>query len=85
MVKQNMNSFLQHTDSNEKPPFFLIAGPCVIENHDTTCEVARVLQDLTKRLGIPLIFKASFDKANRTAFDAFRGPGMTKALKSWTK
>ncbi|GAB6145146.1 3-deoxy-8-phosphooctulonate synthase [Desulfocicer niacini] len=80
MVKQNMNSFLQHTDSNEKPPFFLISGPCVIENHDTTCEVARVLQDLTKRLGIPLIFKASFDKANRTAFDAFRGPGMDKGL-----
>ena len=75
-----MNSFLQNTDSKEKIPFFLIAGPCVIENYDTTVEVARVLEKLTRKLGISFIFKASFDKANRTAFNAFRGPGMDKGL-----
>jgi 2-dehydro-3-deoxyphosphooctonate aldolase (KDO 8-P synthase) len=75
-----MNHFLQNINSKGKPPFFLIAGPCVIENYDTTCQVARVLAELTHKLGIPFIFKASFDKANRTAFDAFRGPGMDEGL-----
>ena len=85
MVKQKMNPFVQNIDSKPPPPFFLIAGPCVIENYDTTCEVARVLKAVTLKLGIPFIFKASFDKANRTAFDAFRGPGMDKGLETLKK
>jgi len=75
-----MNHFLQAINSKAKPPFFLIAGPCVIENYDITYQVARTLGELTHKLGIPFIFKASFDKANRTAFNAFRGPGMDEGL-----
>ncbi len=75
-----MNYFLEDKTVKGKPPFFLIAGPCVIENYDTTCQVARFLGELTHKLNIPFIFKASFDKANRTAFDAFRGPGMDQGL-----
>jgi len=75
-----MNHFLQNIDPKGKAPFFLIAGPCVIENYDTTYQVAQVLAELTHKLDIPFIFKASFDKANRTAFDAFRGPGMDEGL-----
>jgi 2-dehydro-3-deoxyphosphooctonate aldolase (KDO 8-P synthase) len=61
-------------------PLLLIAGPCVIENHTTTYEIAARLQSLTQRLHIPFIFKASFDKANRTSIQSFRGPGLTKGL-----
>lgn len=59
---------------------FIIAGPCVIEN-DTLCmEIARELVTIQKRTNIPFIFKASFDKANRTSIDSFRGPGLKKGL-----
>ncbi len=75
-----MNHFLQNTAPKGKALFFLIAGPCVIENYDTTHQVAQTLAELTHKLGIPFVFKTSFDKANRTAFDAFRGPGMDKGL-----
>ena len=59
----------------------LIAGPCVIEDADTVFYTAEFLKGLTQRLGIPFIFKASYDKANRTSIDAFRGPGVTDGLK----
>lgn len=61
-------------------PLALIAGPCVIESEEKTMEIARYLRDLTGKLGIPLIFKASYDKANRTSRDAYRGPGLTRGL-----
>jgi len=61
-------------------PLALIAGPCVIEDDEKTAEIARYLKDLTGDLGIPLIFKASYDKANRTSRDAYRGPGLTRGL-----
>jgi 2-dehydro-3-deoxyphosphooctonate aldolase (KDO 8-P synthase) len=61
-------------------PFVLIAGPCVIEDEKKTLEIAGNLKEVTGKLGIPLIFKASYDKANRTANDAFRGPGLTRGL-----
>jgi 2-dehydro-3-deoxyphosphooctonate aldolase (KDO 8-P synthase) len=61
-------------------PFFLISGPCVIEDEDTTLEIATQLKSMTDRLGIPFTFKASYDKANRTAVTAFRGPGLTDGL-----
>jgi 2-dehydro-3-deoxyphosphooctonate aldolase (KDO 8-P synthase) len=62
-------------------PFFLIAGPCVVESQALVEGVAGTLKELTARLGIPFIFKASFDKANRSSKDSFRGPGMEAGLK----
>jgi 2-dehydro-3-deoxyphosphooctonate aldolase (KDO 8-P synthase) len=59
---------------------FLIAGPCVIENPRHPREVAARLKDITSALGIPLIFKASFDKANRSSLGSFRGPGLERGL-----
>lgn len=62
-------------------PLFLIAGPCVIESEALCVETAGTLRDLTRELGIPFIFKSSFDKANRTSHESFRGPGMAAGLK----
>jgi 2-dehydro-3-deoxyphosphooctonate aldolase (KDO 8-P synthase) len=62
-------------------PFILIAGPCVIEDEETTRETAIFLKDITDRLKLPFIFKASYDKANRTSMNSFRGPGMAKGLR----
>jgi len=61
-------------------PFVLIAGPCVIESEAICLETANFLADLTKSLGIPLIFKSSYDKANRSSMNSYRGPGLTKGL-----
>ncbi len=63
-------------------PFFLIAGPCVIESETLVLEVAGRLRDMTATLGIPFIFKASFDKANRSSRASFRGPGIEAGLKA---
>jgi 2-dehydro-3-deoxyphosphooctonate aldolase (KDO 8-P synthase) len=62
-------------------PFFLIAGPCVIESEALVLDVAGRLKEMTERLGIPFIFKASFDKANRSSRASFRGPGIDAGLK----
>jgi len=62
-------------------PLFLIAGPCVIEGEAMVQESAGVLKAITDALGIPLIYKASFDKANRSALDSFRGPGVEAGLR----
>src|SRR5262245_64818556 len=59
---------------------FLIAGPCVIENPRHPFQVAARLKDITEELGIPLIFKASYDKANRSSLGSYRGPGLEKGL-----
>jgi 2-dehydro-3-deoxyphosphooctonate aldolase (KDO 8-P synthase) len=61
-------------------PFFLIAGPCVIENEDLTLRVAHALRDIAERLDVPVIFKTSYDKANRTSLHSFRGPGIRQGL-----
>ena len=63
-------------------PFFLIAGPCVIESEALVHEVAGRLKEMTGKLGIPFIFKASFDKANRSSRSSFRGPGIEAGLKA---
>jgi 2-dehydro-3-deoxyphosphooctonate aldolase (KDO 8-P synthase) len=63
-------------------PLFLIAGPCVIESQALLQEVAGTLKQVTDALGIPLIFKASFDKANRSSVASFRGPGLAAGLKA---
>ncbi len=62
-------------------PLVLIAGPCVIEDYETTRKIAGHLKEITAKLGMPFIFKASFDKANRTSVAAFRGPGLSEGLK----
>ncbi|MBV6417981.1 MAG: 2-dehydro-3-deoxyphosphooctonate aldolase [Steroidobacteraceae bacterium] len=62
-------------------PFFLIAGPCVIESAQLVFDVAGRLKDITSRLGIPFVFKASYDKANRSSRASFRGPGIEAGLK----
>ena len=62
-------------------PFFLIAGPCVIESERLALETASQLKEITGRLGIPFIYKSSFDKANRSSKDSFRGPGMDEGLR----
>jgi 2-dehydro-3-deoxyphosphooctonate aldolase (KDO 8-P synthase) len=63
-------------------PFFLIAGPCVIESEALVIDVAGRLRDITETLGIPFVFKASFDKANRSSRSSFRGPGLEKGLEA---
>lgn len=62
-------------------PFFLIAGPCVIEGEQFAVDTAGQLQEMTKRLQIPFIYKSSFDKANRSSGKSFRGPGVEEGLR----
>ncbi|MBT8489828.1 MAG: 3-deoxy-8-phosphooctulonate synthase [Deltaproteobacteria bacterium] len=62
-------------------PFVLIAGPCVVEDEQTTRDIATFLKNMAQELTIPFIFKASYDKANRTSKDSFRGPGMKEGLR----
>ena len=61
-------------------PFFLIAGPCVIESREAVLEISTALREISDRLNILLIFKSSFDKANRTAGESYRGPGLEEGL-----
>jgi 2-dehydro-3-deoxyphosphooctonate aldolase (KDO 8-P synthase) len=62
-------------------PFFLIAGPCVIESEALVMEVAGRMRELARELGIPYVFKASYDKANRSSRGSFRGPGLDEGLR----
>jgi 2-dehydro-3-deoxyphosphooctonate aldolase (KDO 8-P synthase) len=66
-------------------PFFLIAGPCVIESEALVLEVAGRMREITRELGIPYIFKASFDKANRSSKSSYRGPGLEAGLRILAK
>lgn len=63
-----------------KNPLLLIAGPCVIESEERTLKIAKGIKEITDELGIPFIFKASYDKANRSSFGSFRGPGEKDGL-----
>ena len=65
----------------DSAPLALIAGPCVIENYESAREIAAELKVICDRLDVPLIFKASYDKANRTSAASFRGPGLDNGLK----
>lgn len=62
-------------------PFFLIAGPCAIETEQLALDTAHQLKEMTDRLGINFIYKSSFDKANRSSIDSFRGPGVDEGLR----
>ena len=63
-----------------KDNFFVIAGPCVIEDYSTLSEIADFLKNLSIELNFPLIFKASYEKANRTSIKSYTGPGLEKGL-----
>ena len=83
-----MNIVSINRPGNEEPikagtghPLLLIAGPCVLESEALAREVAAALQEIAERLSISLVFKSSFDKANRTSLDSFRGPGLAAGLK----
>ena len=71
---------LDEIKTGKHAPLIIIAGPCVIEDQPTTLEIAAFLKELTTRLKLPLIFKASFDKANRTSLRSYRGPGLAKGM-----
>lgn len=75
-----MDNFFFNLIDRPDPGFFLIAGPCVIESHEITYRIAKHLKKITRQLDIPFIFKASFDKANRTSVHSFRGPGFNDGL-----
>jgi 2-dehydro-3-deoxyphosphooctonate aldolase (KDO 8-P synthase) len=62
-------------------PFFLIAGPCVVEGEALAVDTAGTLKELTGRLGIPFVFKSSYDKANRSSLSSYRGPGVEEGLR----
>jgi 2-dehydro-3-deoxyphosphooctonate aldolase (KDO 8-P synthase) len=64
-----------------KKPFVLLAGPCAIEEEDRVLRIAEGIKKITDRLGIPYVFKASFDKANRSSIDSYRGPGLEEGLR----
>ena len=66
-------------------PFFLIAGPCVVESEQMAIDVAAYLQELTTELGIAFIYKSSYDKANRSSQDSYRGPGIDEGLRILAK
>jgi 2-dehydro-3-deoxyphosphooctonate aldolase (KDO 8-P synthase) len=74
IFKENSSS------SDSKSALAVIAGPCVIEDDHTTLEIASFLKNLTAELELPFVFKASFDKANRTSIQSYRGPGLEKGL-----
>ena len=75
-----MNNFFFDLIQDRPSAFFLIAGPCVIESYETSLSIAKHLKKVTQDLGIPYIFKASYDKANRTSIQSFRGPGPEQGL-----
>jgi 2-dehydro-3-deoxyphosphooctonate aldolase (KDO 8-P synthase) len=68
-------------DVGNREPLFLIAGPCVIEGEEMALEIAGTLRELTRRLGVHYVFKASFEKANRTSVRSARGPGLEEGLR----
>ncbi len=73
---------IAHFEAGPDRPLFLIAGPCVIESESLVIEVAGRLREITAKLAMPFVFKASFDKANRSSRASFRGPGIAAGLKA---
>ena len=72
---------LAHFEAGNDKPFFLIAGTCVVESEAMALDTAGTLKEICESLGIPLIYKSSFDKANRSSAGSFRGPGMEEGLR----
>lgn len=72
---------LARYEVGNRHPMFLIAGPCVVESESLVMHVAERMKEITSRLGIPYVFKASYDKANRTSASSYRGPGIAEGLR----
>jgi 2-dehydro-3-deoxyphosphooctonate aldolase (KDO 8-P synthase) len=72
---------LANFEAGATEPLFLIAGPCVVEGPQLTLDIAGRLKEITTRLGVPFIFKASYDKANRSSLKSYRGPGIDAGLR----
>ena len=72
---------IAHTKLGGNNPLFIIAGPCVIESEDIVFSAAKRLKEICSSIGLPLLFKSSYDKANRTSLSSFRGPGLEKGLR----
>ncbi|MFP4371218.1 MAG: 3-deoxy-8-phosphooctulonate synthase [Halanaerobium sp.] len=66
---------------DQKKPFVLLAGPCAIEEEDRVMRIAEGIKKITEKLGIPYVFKSSFDKANRSSIESYRGPGLEEGLR----
>ncbi len=66
---------------DQEQPFVLLAGPCAIEEEDRVMRIAEGIKKITAKLGIPYVFKASFDKANRSSIESYRGPGLEEGLR----
>jgi len=66
---------------DQEKPFVLLAGPCAIEEEDRVMRIAEGIKEITERLGIPYVFKSSFDKANRSSIESYRGPGLEEGLR----
>ena len=80
MAKTAVVEMAEGIDVGPGRPLMFVAGPCVIESGEHVLRMARLLRDLAAELGVPLVFKASFDKANRSALGSFRGPGLAEGL-----
>lgn len=76
----NKVTISNNTEIGKGLPLCIIAGPCVIEEYSIMLKIAKTLKDITQKLGLPYIFKASYDKANRTSISSFRGPGIDEGL-----
>ena len=72
---------LTHFAAGNHLPLFLIAGPCVVETESLAVDTAGALKSMTDDLGIPFIFKSSFDKANRSSLESYRGPGIDEGVR----
>ena len=72
---------LAHFEAGNDQPIFLIAGTCVVESQDMAIDTAGALKEICAKLGVPFIYKSSFDKANRSSAGSFRGPGMEEGLR----
>ena len=81
----NEFDFLENKKGGGQNPFFLIAGPYVIENDQLLEEVAQELKKLKEKLNLCILFKSSYDKANRSNIQSFRGPGIKQGLQSLQK
>ena len=79
-MKKTKKIKIHNIEMGANKPFVFISGPCVIEKKATTIQIARRLKDITSKLNIPFVFKASYDKANRTSINSYRGPGIEKGL-----
>jgi 2-dehydro-3-deoxyphosphooctonate aldolase (KDO 8-P synthase) len=82
MIARQPVTLGRYAVGGEDNPLLWICGPCVIESHDSTLAIAEVLREYADRLALPLVFKASFDKANRTSGKSFRGPGLEAGLRT---